>query len=315
MKKDLTWKDYLADNARYADFINAFAYEGKEIVHADDIMECDTANADGTNRDLLRKIALGFQCAIFGIEHQENLDYAYPVREMGYTYNTYNKQVKNIKANNKKYPKILSSKERLYKFRKDDRLFPTITYLLYAGEEEWDGPTSLKDMLILDHLPKALQEAVQNYKIQLIDIHKLTEEEVNRLRTDLKRIFSLIRVSKDNDLIENEILNNRDYYSSMPEDAYSLVSHYTKLDTNIKIEKNGGIDMCQGIEKMKLKEKEKANDEIRFGIMDTLSVLGDISDALKEKIQTQTSSSILVQWLRIAARATSIQEFEEKLCS
>ncbi|MCQ2549370.1 MAG: Rpn family recombination-promoting nuclease/putative transposase [Lachnospiraceae bacterium] len=289
MKKDLTWKDYLADNARYADFINAFAYEGKEIVHADDIMECDTANADGTNRDLLRKIALGFQCAIFGIEHQENLDYAYPVREMGYTYNTYNKQVKNIKAHNKKYPKILSSRERLYKFRKDDRLFPTITYLLYAGEEEWDGPTSLKDMLILDHLPKALQEAVQNYKIQLIDIHKLTEEEVNRLRTDLRHIFNLIRLSKDDIGFEKEIINNQDYYTKMPEDAYNLASHYTKLNASIKIKTDeGGIDVCQAIEKMKIKEQEKTTLELIRNAMESLKMSFDeVCDALKVKDREQ----------------------------
>ena len=41
----------------------------------------------------------------------------------------------------------LTSKEFLSGLRKDDRLMPIITAVVYLGEEPWDGPKSLYDML------------------------------------------------------------------------------------------------------------------------------------------------------------------------
>ncbi|MCQ2549416.1 MAG: hypothetical protein MJ134_05175 [Lachnospiraceae bacterium] len=53
MEKDIKWKDYLKNPFRYADFINAFGFDGEQIVSAADITFRDTTNTDGTSRDNL----------------------------------------------------------------------------------------------------------------------------------------------------------------------------------------------------------------------------------------------------------------------
>lgn len=38
--------------------------------------------------------------------------------------------------------------EFLSKMRKEDRLHPIISIVLYYSEKSWDGPTYLKDMIV-----------------------------------------------------------------------------------------------------------------------------------------------------------------------
>ncbi|MCQ2548521.1 MAG: Rpn family recombination-promoting nuclease/putative transposase [Lachnospiraceae bacterium] len=318
VEKDIKWKDYLKDPFRYADFINAFGFDGEQIVSAADITFCDTANTDGTSRDLCGDISLGFQSVIIGVENQENMDYSYPVREMGYTYKTYDDQVKVIKAFNRNNPQALDDREYLYKFKRTDKLIPTITYLLYAGEDDWDGPTKLSDMLDIDGLPEKLRKALQDYEVQLIDIHKLTEEDINKLKTDLQYVFDLIRVSKDAKKFQEVVQNNPEYYDRMPEDAYNLISAYTSFGKVLKIEiVEGEVKMCKAIDDLieqKLEEgKMEGAQEMRTAITNTLSLLGKISENLQATINNQTSFSVLIKWLQIATRAESIEQFEKNI--
>ncbi|MCQ2548516.1 MAG: Rpn family recombination-promoting nuclease/putative transposase, partial [Lachnospiraceae bacterium] len=212
------------------------------------------------------------------------------------------------------------------KFKRTDKLIPTITYLLYAGEDDWDGPTKLSDMLDMKHLPQSIKRAIQDYKIQLIDIHKLNEEDISKLKTDLHYVFDLIRVSKDAKKFEEVVKNNPEYYDHMPVDAYNLVSAYTSFGKAFKTETTkGAAKMCKAIDDLiemklaegkiegKIEESKEKNDEMRSAITDSLSLLGKISEKLQETINNQTSFSVLIKWLKIAARAESIEQFEKNI--
>lgn len=60
--------------------------------------------------------------------------------------------------------------------------------------------------------------------------------------------------------------------------------------------------------KLEGKLEGKAED-----ILVLLGELGTVSETLKEKIMAETDLELLANWLRLSARAVSIQEFEEKL--
>lgn len=49
------------------------------------------------------------------------------------------------------------------------------------------------------------------------------------------------------------------------------------------------------------------------GVMQLLGELGEIPDVLKERIQKETDLQVLDRWLKIAARAESISDFEKKM--
>ena len=48
-------------------------------------------------------------------------------------------------------------------------------------------------------------------------------------------------------------------------------------------------------------------------ILDLLKDLGEVSEELQRKIMEQSDTEVLSQWLRYAARADTIQEFEQKI--
>ncbi len=48
-------------------------------------------------------------------------------------------------------------------------------------------------------------------------------------------------------------------------------------------------------------------------ILTVLSVKGEVSEKLKQKIQAQSKSELLDQWLKIAAVVPDVETFEEQI--
>lgn len=48
-------------------------------------------------------------------------------------------------------------------------------------------------------------------------------------------------------------------------------------------------------------------------VLELLNELGDLPDALKGRIQKETNLQVLGKWLKAAARAESIMDFEDKM--
>ena len=247
MKKDVGWKAYFQDNRRYADIINGLGCKGKQLVKPEDLHEADT-EARGKARDLLRKTAFGMNFAIIGIENQEEVDYEFPLRNLHYEVNRYEKQAAKIRKEVRENAKGLSAGEYLYRFRKENKLYPVITFVLYSGKEPWDGPICLHDILDFSDIPEALKNMTADYSVNLIDIRRM--EDTSIFQTDLKHVFDFIRCAEDKNALV-ELVSNEPYYKNMDEDALEVVSLYAKSKelTNMKRYQNEGgrWDVCQGI--------------------------------------------------------------------
>ena len=55
----------------------------------------------------------------------------------------------------------------LSNLKKTDRLHPVVSLCVYYGENEWDGPFCLTDML---EIPEKLKPLVSDYKMNLIEV-------------------------------------------------------------------------------------------------------------------------------------------------
>lgn len=58
--------------------------------------------------------------------------------------------------------------EFLSGIKKDDRFHPIINIILYYGEKEWDGPVSLKDMMV--DMPERFANLFADYEINLVQM-------------------------------------------------------------------------------------------------------------------------------------------------
>ena len=77
-----------------------------------------------------------------------------------------------------------------------------------------------------------------------------------------------------------------------------------------KHDEEGIKDMCAISEEFR---KEGISEGYQDSILELLEDIGEISDELAKKIWRQSDFGILKKWLKFAARATSIEEFESKI--
>lgn len=305
MAQDTVWKEYLSNNARYADIINGIACGGRQLITKDNLQEtdtqtssigspkatskfkADTARRGGKIRDTIRKAAFGVNFAIIGIENQETIDYSMPLRNMLYDASEYEKQAARIRKAVRKNSKGLSAGEYLYGFKKDSKLYPTVTFILYAGIKEWDGPNSLHEMLDFTDIPEELRELIQDYKIKLIEIRKLQDTSV--FRTDVRQVFDFIRFSENKQELM-KLVETDAYYKNMDEDAYNVVAHYANADKLIAIKdyhrkENGQMNMCTALREMIEDGREEGRIEGIEGAISICRALNLSDEIISSKIQ------------------------------
>ena len=263
MGKDVEWKSFFEGNHRYADIINGIGCGGIQVVKDTDLTEVDTASKK-KNRDLLRKAALGMNFVIVGIENQDEMDYELPLRNMHYDVTSYQKQMAKIRKVVRENAKGLDPGEYMYEFKKDSKLNPLVTFILYSGKETWEGPDSLHDMLNFTDVPPALRSMVPDYKINVIDIRKFENTEV--FHTDVKQVFDFIRCSEDKkklvELVENDV-----YYTQMDEEAFDVVTKYTNSKELIKAKEyvleGGKRNVCKAIRDLMDDSREEGIEQMK----------------------------------------------------
>ena len=203
VKPDTVLKSFWQNNERFADLFNAALFSGQTILHPASLTECDTDlstivqnkhHLQSVQRtfDVVKKSANGVEYILFALENQQNIHYAMPLRHMLNEALAYYKQYTEITLRNDLDGNYNSRAEFLSKFKKTDKLHPVISLCLYYGDDEWDGPLSLVDML---NIPDDLKPLVADYKMHLVQIHK--NGHLNFHNKDVQTVFEVCRTLYD----------------------------------------------------------------------------------------------------------------------
>lgn len=283
---DVITKNYIRQNDVFADACNYLIYGGKAIIRPEELKEMDTAElgilfGNGVHnkgrkkpesvqkyRDVLKSAVVmqDGQAAylIIGIENQTDIHCAMPVRNMIYDALQYGKQVDQTARRNQRNRRTRVQKkgEFLSGFYKEDKLIPVITFVIHFGAEEWDGPMSLKEMMDLQD--EVLEEYIQDYRIYLIDLVKLTEEELGKFKSSLREVLMFMKYSKDEEKMD-EFIRNNENMSRMDRMAAEVMKCIGKIP--MEIEEGGEVNMCKAIDDMMEKRERKGRQEgIQKGI-------------------------------------------------
>lgn len=206
LKPDIVLKNYWSNNEQFADLFNAVLFNGEQIIQPDELEDVDTeestvlehkdyAESIKASRDNIKiqkkSTVYGVQFVLLGLESQEHIHYAMPMRIMGYDYSSYKKQ---YDSNAKKYQNAdgLEEDEFLSKMKKTDKLIPVITVVVYYGEKPWDGAKSLHEML---NIPKEMKQFVNDYKMLLVEARENALKLHNINNRDL---FNLLEILLNN---------------------------------------------------------------------------------------------------------------------
>ena len=208
VSSDTVLKNYWSGNEEFADLFNAVLFGGSQIIRADELENEDTEDsvvlehrkqAEGVkaardNIKIMKKsTAYGVQLVLLGLESQEHIHYAMPLRVMGYDYATYKKQYNNnarqYKKQSAQQDARLDEHEFLSKMKKTDRLLPVVTIVIYYGEKVWDAATSLHGIL---DIPAEMAPYVNDYRMLLVEARQNNLYFHNGNNQDLFNLFGIL---------------------------------------------------------------------------------------------------------------------------
>ena len=285
LKPDTGLKNYWRSNERFADFFNAVLFEGKPIIRPEELEDVDTDEASilehgkyaesiqaARDNIKIRKKSktYGVEFVMMGMEHQEHIHYAMPMRLMGYDYGTYKKQYDN-NALKYKTAEGMEHDEYLSGMKKTDKFMAVITVVVYYGEKTWDGAKTLHEML---DIPPEMERYVNDYKMLLVEAGR---NNLTLRHADNVDLFNLLEIILDKSISGNEAKKRAIQYSEEHGTDKTVIMTVAGA-TNSKIDYDrfgkGDGAMCTLFEEIARENETKGIEKgIEKGIRGTVSVM------------------------------------------
>lgn len=256
-KKNRIMCGYLEKPVRFADFINGSLYGGKQVVAPDEIKDSPTVYAkEERARDILKMVYKEENYVLIGVENQDSVHYAMPVRCMEYDTLEYKRQLRELREKNERQRKengsAVSGAEFLSGMLKKDRLTPVVTVVFYHGEEEYDGCRNLHDMLHFGKENEIFEQYIPNYHINLVTLKELKEE---NFKTDVRELIGFMKRRGSRKALEEYCRDNEERIRQMNEDTFNAVSVMINqpgfIAKRAEYEEGGKVNMCKAMEDWK----------------------------------------------------------------
>ena len=298
-KKDTAIKTWLGDKARFADLFNGTVFQGEQIIdpavlEVENNEEQELLNdKDGKimnverNRDIVMKWKNSINFVILACENQDKIHYAMPVRTMIYDGLSYAGQIRQLS----RHSKLEYAEEFLSGMKKDDKLHPIVTIVLYYGEKEWDGSTNLHELLESSQDPKVrdiVKQVVPNYHINLLEVNKM--KDTCQFKTDLQVVLGMLKYRKDKKKIKQYIDENESYFKQIDIDTYNVLRVFLNAEKQLtKIQKREEVNMCEALQGIYDDGKLEGEQKGRTDLLIELVVDGimSITDAAKKALATE----------------------------
>lgn len=200
---------------------------------------------------------------ILGLENQDYIHYAMPVRNMLYNAMSYTEQVETIARYNRKNKKC-NKEDYLSGFRKEDKILPVVTVTLYWGTKPWDGPVTLKDMLV--ETDEEIFELVDDVNCNLFSI--IDAKEIPKYKTELKELFELLNRRNDGEAMK-KIVSENEKYKHISMETAEVIGEMANVGMPEEDEK-GEYNVCKAI--MEIRE------EGRWSLLMSMVAKGKISE-------------------------------------
>lgn len=167
-EKDAAEKTLESYNDVFADIVNGLLFNGKQVVKENELKaesENSIYKADGKLHEQERDVAKYWKngeirIALYGLENQTSIDSDMPIRVLSYDGAAYRNQLN---------------------LEKEQKRYPVITLVLYFGDARWKKPVTLFECL---NIPEKLKPFVNDYKINLFEITKLTDSQISYFKSD-----------------------------------------------------------------------------------------------------------------------------------
>ncbi len=277
-QKNNVMNHYFRNKKRFADLFNGVYFQGEAVINSEALTEISGMYEEPENnllseyqnedkhdlgaepkmppkrkqrmRDIEMSLNTGEVFRLLAIENQENVNYIMPFRCMQYDALEYSRQITDLQARNDKDGDYETGDEWLCKVKKTDHLTPVYTLCVYHGEDEWDGPRSLKDMMDFGEDSDGMSRYFADYPMHLYCINE--QEDFEAFHTEIKELFQLMKFLKDKKGLLREV-NEKPQYQRMNMENYEVLSVLLDAPTiwenrnKFKQEGREEYNMCQAL--------------------------------------------------------------------
>jgi len=291
-------KDYWSDNSRFSDLFNQIFFDGQETIKPDKLSERDTeesamlmedeqTTAIIRTRDIIKQYEDGVELVLMGIENQQNIHYAMPVRSALYDALRYTHQCKELEKKNRAGKILKGSDEFLSGMKKSDRIKPVVTLVIYYGEKEWDGPICLSDMM---DIPPNFKKLHNNQCIHLLQVR--TAGNYQFQNQDNRDFFTVLGEFYDNGKIDlNTFLEKYPDFAIYWETLAAIgaiTGSMELIDYAYEHREGGELHMCTALENLKREgmaegKIEKIVEKV-FKKLEKNNTVEEIAEMLEEEI-------------------------------
>ena len=285
-KQDKILRGFFKVKAHFADIINAMLFEGKDVIHADELLLCDSdetiyfvyenrINVMERRRDILMHATVNGIPVYIGLEIQSTINYSMPYRLLLYDTMTYHLQYKLIDKDHREH------------FR------PTgvMSTVLYSGDRTWHQPHSLLDRILV---PEPLKGLMNTWKGNIRDIKEINVELLRneKVKSLVSAVQTIYRWNKDTSTIKELVLSKEVAI------VVAVMTNSEELVIRIEKEEREEVDMCQVLEEFKLESEMRGLERgLKQGKIQTIvnqlkSKFGFVSKELIMKIEESSDDKI-----------------------
>ena len=183
-EKDITEKLLTDIDEVFADIYNSLCFNGENIIKPDDLSNASVTSAFISNdvtRGLISDVSKIYKnsnltLALLNIENQSTEDSDMPFRIIGYEGAKYNSQ-------------LISGS--------DARYAVATLVLNFNTKKRWSTPKSIKESL-KNKYPIELDEYINDYKVNVIDVAFMDKEDIEKLNSDFKAVAKYYYLKRNN---------------------------------------------------------------------------------------------------------------------
>ena len=285
-KQDKILRGFFKVKAHFADIINAMLFEGKDVIHANELLLCDSdetiyfvyenrINVMERRRDILMHATVNGIPVYIGLEIQSTINYSMPYRLLLYDTMTYHLQYKLIDKDH----------------REHFRPMGVMSTVLYSGDRTWHQPHSLLDRILV---PEPLKGLMNTWKGNIRDIKEINVELLRneKVKSLVSAVQTIYRWNKDTSTIKELVLSKEVAI------VVAVMTNSKELVIRIEKEEREEVDMCQVLEEFKLESEMRGVERgLKQGKIQTIvnvikSKFGFVSKELIMKIEESSDNKI-----------------------
>ena len=195
--------------------------------------------------------------------------------------------------------------------------------VLHNSERNWTASCKFSQMI---NNAELFGKYVVDFEYALVSVNTLTESKISSSNTLIDNIFLADRKRTRQEWTDGIAELMHRIRAMDTNDLNEWITWFSNVIRKLNEDERGELitqlkegdekDMCSSFERLLNKEKAEGWKDGRAkgkaeAVIELLEDLGELSDTLKTCIMEQTDLELLKIWHKAAAKATSIEEFEQ----